>query len=389
MTADRIILIIMDSVGIGELPDANKYGDTGSNTLVNIAQAVGGLKLPNLASLGLGNIAEIKGVPSTDNPLGAFGKMAEKSAGKDTNTGHWEIAGLKIDKPFPTYPDGFPKEVIEEFEKVTGRKAIGNKAASGTEIIKELGEEHMKTGNPIVYTSADSVFQIACHEEVIPVEELYDICKKSRAILKGDHAVCRVIARPFIGEPGSFQRTPRRHDYSIKPFGETILNFIEKKGLKVYGVGKIWDIFSGQGVSETVSTKSNEDGVNKTIDFMKSVSKGLIFTNLVDFDMLYGHRNNPEGYADCLEEFDRRLPEIIELMGEKDIMIITADHGCDPTFPTTDHTREYIPLLVYGKMVKPIDLKIRESFSDIGATIGELLDTAPPSNGKSFKDIII
>jgi len=391
MLADRVILIVMDSVGIGALPDAHKYGDVGSNTLVNIAKAVGGLKVPNLASLGLGNIEKIEGVKPPEKPLGAYGKMAEQSAGKDTNTGHWEIAGLKIDTPFPTYPDGFPESLLKEFERVTGRKAIGNKAASGTEIIKELGVEHMKTGNPIVYTSADSVFQIACHEDIIPVEELYEICKKSRAILTGEHAICRVIARPFTGEPGNFQRTPRRHDYSVKPFGKTVLDFIEEKGLKVYGVGKIWDIFSGQGVSETVSTKSNQDGVDKTIDFMKSVSEGLIFTNLVDFDMLYGHRNNARGYADCLEEFDKRLPEIMNLLGPKDILILTADHGCDPTFPTTDHTREYIPLLVYGKSVKPgVNLKTRNSFSDIGATIGKLFDTRPPAKGTDFiAEIII
>lgn len=390
MKINRVILIVMDSVGIGDMPDADKYGDKGSNTLVNTAKAVGGLNIPNLASLGLGNITAIEGVKPQENPAGIYGKMKEASAGKDTTTGHWEIAGLKIEKPFPTYPDGFPEELLEKFEKATGRKAIGNKAASGTEIIKELGEIHMETGSPIVYTSADSVFQIACHEDIIPIEELYEICRKSRAFLTGEHAICRVIARPFIGKAGAFERTPRRHDYSIKPFADTVLDLIEKRGEKVYGVGKIWDIFSGQGVSETVSTISNQDGVNKTLEFMKKVKKGLIFTNLVDFDMLYGHRNNPRGYADCLQEFDGRLPEILKSLGEEDLLLITADHGCDPTYHHTDHTREYIPLLVYGKKIKGgLNLGIRNSFADIGATIGEIFETEPVANGESFKKEIL
>ncbi|HPZ09128.1 MAG TPA: phosphopentomutase [Candidatus Eremiobacteraeota bacterium] len=390
MKVDKIVLIVMDSVGIGELPDAHKYGDIGSNTLANIGKSVGGLKLPNLGKLGLGNIAEIMGVPPSDNPVGSYGKMAERSPGKDTTTGHWEIAGIVLDTPFPTYPYGFPEEVISAFEKAVGKKAIGNKAASGTEIIKELGEEHMKTGNLIVYTSADSVFQIAAHEEIVPVEELYNICKKARSLLTGKHCLSRVIARPFIGKPGSFQRTPRRHDYSVKPFGDTILDLLIKKGLKVYGVGKIWDIFSGQGVSETISTVSNQDGVNKTLNFMKTVSEGLIFTNLVDFDMLYGHRNNFEGYASSLQEFDGRIPDIMDALGERDIIMITADHGCDPTTPGTDHTREYIPLLVYGKMVKSgVNLGVRTSFADIAATVGDLFETEPSPNGISFKKEII
>jgi phosphopentomutase len=390
MQIDRIILIVLDSAGIGELPDAAKYGDVGSNTIVNIAKAVGGLKTPNLGKLGLGNIAEIEGVPASASPEGCYGKMDELSAGKDTTTGHWEIAGLKLEVPFPTYPKGFPQEVISSFEEAAGRKAIGNKAASGTEIIKELGEEHVKTGNLIVYTSADSVFQIAAHEDIVPIEELYSICKKTRELLMGKHSVCRVIARPFIGKIGEFKRTPRRHDYALKPSGETVLDLINKKGLKVYGVGKIYDIFTGQGVSETVSTVSNHDGINKTLDFMKSVNEGLIFTNLVDFDMLYGHRNDIEGYANALKEFDERLPEITGAMRENDLLIITADHGCDPTFPGTDHTREYIPLLVYGKNIKKgVNLGVRESFADIAATAGDFLGTEAVPNGRSFRKEIV
>ena len=390
MEINRAILIVMDSAGIGEMPDADKYGDVGSNTLVNIARTVGGLNVPNLEKLGLGHIEKIKGISSSCEAMGIYGKMQEKSAGKDTTTGHWEITGLILKTPFPTYPNGFPEEVISAFEKITGKKAIGNKPASGTEIIKELGEEHVKTGNPIVYTSADSVFQIACHEEIIPIKELYDMCKKARSVLTGNHCVGRVIARPFTGQVGSFQRTPRRHDYAVKPFEPTVLDFIEEKGLKVYGVGKIYDIFAGQGVSETISTKNNQDGINRTIEFMKSVEKGFIFTNLVDFDMLYGHRNDPKGYANCIEEFDRRLPEIIDLLRDDDILMITADHGCDPTVPGTDHTREHIPILVYGKKLKRgLNLGLRESFADIGATIGEIFKTEPVKNGKSFLSEII
>jgi phosphopentomutase len=316
--------------------------------------------------------------------------MDEKSQGKDTTTGHWEIGGLVLETPFPTYPDGFPDEVITAFEKATGRKAIGNKAASGTEIIKELGEEHVKTGNPIVYTSADSVFQIACHEGIIPIEDLYEMCKKSRALLTGKHHVGRVIARPFTGEAGSFQRTPRRHDYSAEPFGKTILDILKEKGYGVYGVGKIWDIFAGHGITESVTSKSNQEGIDKTIELIKTASKGLIFTNLVEFDMLYGHRNDPRGYGRCLEEFDRRLPEIISNMKDNDILIITADHGCDPTTPSTDHSREYIPLLVYGNKIKNgVNLDIRSSFADIAATIADLFNTEKPLNGKSFKEEIL
>lgn len=390
MNAERVILIVLDSVGIGELPDADKYGDRGSNTLVNTAKAIGGLKVPNLQSLGLGNIADIQGVPPAENPKGAYGKMAEKSQGKDTTTGHWEIGGLVLDTPFPTYPDGFPEEVITAFEKAVGRKTIGNKAASGTEIIKELGEEHVKTGNPIVYTSADSVFQIACHEEIVPIEGLYDMCKKARALLTGKHHVGRVIARPFIGEPGSFQRTPRRHDYSAEPFGKTILDILKEEGYGVYGVGKIWDIFAGHGITESVTSKSNQEGIDKTIEFIKTADMGLIFTNLVEFDMLYGHRNDPKGYGKCLEEFDERLPEIISNMKDNDILIITADHGCDPTTPSTDHSREYIPLLVYGdKIKKGVNLGTKSSFADIAATIADIFNTKKTLKGESFKEEII
>lgn len=369
----RVILIILDSVGIGALPDAGEYGDGGSNTLVNTAKAVGGLKLPNLGRLGLGNIENIAGVEPVNNPAGAFGKMAERSAGKDTTTGHWEIAGIILEKPFPVYPGGFPPEIIGPFEEKTGRKTLGNKVASGTAIIEELGEEHMKTGFPIVYTSADSVFQIAAHEEVIPVEELYHMCRIARELLTGKHAVGRVIARPFTGQPGSFKRTANRHDFSLKPSGETILTAMQKAGYSTRAVGKIEDIFAGEGVTEAVHTTGNRDGIEKTLAMIKKPGSGLIFTNLVDFDMVYGHRNNPRGYADALEDFDRRLPEIMAAMGEEDLLIITADHGCDPTTVSTDHSREYVPLLVYGKGVRAgVNLGIRESFSDVAATLADI-----------------
>lgn len=380
----------MDSVGIGELPDADKYGDTGSNTLVNCARAVGGLKLPNLARLGLGRIVEIMGVPAVEQPLAAFGKMAEQSAGKDTTTGHWEISGLILSSPFPVYPDGFPPEIINTFESKIGRKILGNKMASGTRIIEELGAEHMKTGSPIVYTSADSVFQIAAHEEVIPVEELYSMCETAREILTGEHAVGRVIARPFVGRPGSFQRTANRHDFSLKPPAPTVLNLLQENGLEVMAVGKIKDIFAGEGISRSVHTKGNMDGVDQTLNFMREkTNKGLIFTNLVDFDSLYGHRNDPEGYAEALQAFDNRIPEILGAVRNNEILILTADHGCDPTTESTDHSREYVPLLVYGKSVAGgTNLGIRNSFADVAATIADIFCLSFP-NGESFaRDIL-
>lgn len=391
MEINRITLIIMDSVGIGELPDAAKYGDQGSNTLVNCARAVGGLKLPNLARLGLGNIAEIEGVPAVEKPLAAYGKMAEQSAGKDTTTGHWEICGIILSSPFPVYPEGFPPEVIEPFENKIGRKVLGNKAASGTQIIEELGAEHMKTGRPIVYTSADSVFQIAAHEEIIPVEELYSMCRIAREILTGKHAVGRVIARPFLGQPGSFWRTANRQDFSLKPPAPTVLNLLKDHGLEVMAVGKIEDIFAGEGISRSVHTEGNMDGVDKTLKFMREPNnRGLIFTNLVDFDSLYGHRNNPQGYAGALQDFDERIPEILEAVRDDEILIITADHGCDPTTESTDHSREYVPLLVYGKQVKAgTNLGIRNSFTDVATTIADLFGLSFPVGESFAKDILV
>lgn len=388
---NRVVLIVMDSVGAGELPDAKLYNDEGSNTLGNISKKVGGLKLPNLQKLGLGNIDGIKGFEGEKKPVGSYGRSLEKSPGKDTTTGHWEIAGLILDQAFPTYPDGFPQDVISEFEKRIGTKSIGNYPASGTVIIQDLGDEHVKTGYPIVYTSADSVFQIAAHEDVIPLERLYEICQIARDMLVGEHAVGRIIARPFIGSNGDYKRTTNRRDFSLKPIRKTILNNIVEKGLDVCAVGKIEDIYGGYGITKAIHTKSNMDGVDKTIEYMKEPTKGLIFTNLVDFDMLYGHRNDVEGYANALKEFDARIPEIIDALRDDDVLIITADHGCDPTTSSTDHSREYIPMLVYGKSIKSgINLGTRESFSDIGKTIGEMLSVPNEISGESFaKDILL
>ena len=389
---NRVILIILDSVGIGELPDAEIYNDKGSNTLVNIARAIGGLKLPNLEKLGLGNIDNIQGVKKYKDCLASYGKMAEKSPGKDTTIGHWEIAGIVSDKLFPTYPQGFPDEVIIPFEKAIGKKILGNKPASGTEIIKELGKKHMETEFPIVYTSADSVFQIAAHEKITPLENLYQMCKKAREILQGEHRVARVIARPFLGQPGAFKRTSNRKDYSVPPTQKTILDFAVQSGYEVIGIGKINDIFAGQGISKKIPTKNNEETVNQVIVSIKNntFKRSIIFSNLVDFDMLYGHRNNIKGYAKALEDFDSRLPEIIKNLNNTDILIITADHGCDPTTSSTDHSREYVPLLIYGDSIKPgIDLGILSSFADLGATISDILNIEHTSWGKSFKTQIL
>ncbi|HID62512.1 MAG TPA: phosphopentomutase [Anaerolineae bacterium] len=386
----RVILIVLDSMGVGELPDAAEYGDEGSNTLANTAKAVGGLSLPHMQQLGLGNITAVVGVPPCDEPLGAYGRMAEASAGKDTTTGHWEIVGIYSPRPLPTYPHGFPKELIEEYERRIGRKTLGNYPRSGTVIIQELGEEHIRTGYPIVYTSADSVFQVAAHEEVIPVEELYRICQIAREMLVGEHAVGRVIARPFIGEPGNFVRTERRKDFSIPPPEPTLLDRLVAAGQPVMGVGKIEDIFAHRGLSQSVHSPSNMACVDQTLVFMRESQRGLIFTNLVDFDMLWGHRNNPQGYAGGLEDFDRRLPEITEAMTGQDVLFLTADHGNDPTTPSTDHSREYVPLLVYGSMVKPgVDLGTRETFADLGATVAELLGIEPLPFGTSFAGEIL
>ena len=389
MAFSRVVFLVLDSVGIGAMYDAAEYGDVGSNTIGNIAKAVGGLNVPNLERLGLGKIAPLEGVNADVAALGNYGKMAELSAGKDTTNGHWEMMGIKLDKPLPTYPDGFPPEIMDEFERRVGRKTLGNKPASGTEIIKELGDEHVRTGYPIIYTSADSVFQIAAHEEVIPLEELYNMCKIARELLVGDHAVGRVIARPFVGSNGEYKRTANRHDYS-RDFGRTVLNEMDEKGLTVMGVGKIYDIYGGSGVNDKVGTQNNMDGVDKTLDAMKKVEKGLIFTNLVDFDALYGHRNDPQGFAQAIVDFDKRLPEVLEALREDDLLVLTADHGCDPTHPGTDHTREYVPLLVYGKNAQQgVDLGTRSTFADLGATLAENFGVKSTGLGESFLSSIV
>jgi len=383
---ERVILIVMDSVGIGELPDAYLYGDSGSNTLGNIARNIKDFKLENLEMLGLGNIDSNIGLESVVKPKGSYGRAKEISSGKDTTTGHWEIAGITLEQPFPTFPDGFPKELVEAFEKVINVKTIGNEVASGTEIIARLGDKHVETGYPIIYTSADSVFQIAAHEEVIPLSKLYEICEKARALLTGKYAVGRVIARPFLGSNGSYKRTANRRDFSLKPIKKTMLDIISENGMNVMAVGKIEDIFAGTGITEAIHTKNNMEGIDKTLLFMESHKKGLIFTNLVDFDMLYGHRNDVNGYAQALKEFDGRLCKIISAMKDTDVLIITADHGCDPTTESTDHSREYIPLLVYGKHVNQgVDIGTRAGFSDIGATVLDLLKLPIEIEGTSFK----
>ncbi|MCC5909917.1 MAG: phosphopentomutase [Clostridiaceae bacterium] len=386
----RVLLFVIDSVGIGELPDAVKFGDVGANTLGNIAMKEGGIHLPNLQKLGLGNIDGIKGVQPIDQPLGCYGKSDEVSLGKDTTTGHWEMVGIHLKEPFRTYENGFPKEIIDEFEKRIGKKVLGNKPASGTAIIEELGEEHIKTGYPIVYTSADSVFQIAAHEEIIPLEQQYEMCKVAREIMMGEHAVARIIARPFIGNAGSFTRTSNRRDFSLSPSEETVLDIAKKQGLDVIAVGKIEDIFNGQGITEAVHTKDNMDGIDQTIKYLQKTNKGIIFTNLVDFDSKYGHRRDVKGYKQALEEMDARVPEILDNLRADDMVIFTADHGNDPTFRGSDHTREYIPIVIYGKQLKNnVNIGIRSSFADIAATIAEALNIPDTNKGKSFKNLII
>ncbi len=391
MSINRFIVIVLDSVGIGEAPDAAAFGDVGCHTLGNIAHAVGGLAVPNMEALGLANIAILQGVRPQRQPRAAYGKMAEVSAGKDTSTGHWELMGIHLHQPFPVYPDGFPPDVMARYEAESRRGWLGNYPASGTEIIDELGEEHMRSGKTIVYTSADSVFQIAAHEEVIPVEELYRICRATREILRGEHEVSRVIARPFVGQPGSFERTANRHDFSVLPPEPTVLDNLKEAGLMVYAVGKIEDIFDGQGITAAVHTQSNMDGVDKTIAAMQEQrERGIIFTNLVDFDAKFGHRNNPQGYANALVEFDQRLPEIMAALRGDDVLVITADHGNDPTTPGTDHSREYVPLLITGAAVKPgVNIGVRATFADLAATIADTLGVKPPPQGSSFKDMIL
>jgi phosphopentomutase len=376
---------VLDSVGIGEMPDADKYGDRGSDTLGNIARQRT-LHLPNLCRLGLANIKPLAGLIPDPSPLGAYGKCALASPGKDTTTGHWEMAGIHLEKPFPLFPHGFPPGIMHEFETRIGRSTLGNKAASGTEIIKELGEEHMRTGSPIVYTSADSVFQVAAHEEVIPLFELYKICETARDILRGPYEVGRVIARPFTGSPAHFTRTANRHDYAVPPPRGMLLDQLAGRGVEVFSIGKIFDVFLGRGIREQEKTKSNADGMAKTLDAMEAVDRGLIFVNLVDFDQLYGHRNDVEGYARALEEVDGWLPEFESKLKDDDLAILTADHGCDPTTPSTDHSREYVPLLVYGKNARHnVNLGVRASLSDIGQTVAENFGTKILA-GESFLD---
>mgnify|MGYP001174092873 CR=1 FL=1 len=382
---NRVFLVVLDSVGIGEAPDAAKFGDVGADTLGHIAEHRNGLHMPNMGELGLSNIREIKGITKAENPLAHYTKMEEKSNGKDTMTGHWELMGLYIESPFQTF-EKFPDELIQAIEDKTGRKIIGNKPASGTEIIKELGAEHINTGNFIVYTLADSVLQIAAHEEVIPIEELYQICEIARALTRDEkYLIGRVIARPFIGKPGAFERTANRHDYALKPFGYTVMNALKDGGLDSIAIGKISDIYDGEGVTESIRTKDNDDGMEKFIQSMQKDFKGLNFLNLVDFDAKYGHRRDPDGYAMALEKFDQRLPEVLQSMRDDDLLMITADHGNDPTFPGTDHTREYVPLIVYHKGIKQgKELPIRKTFADIGATIADNFEVALPEYGESF-----
>lgn len=367
----KAVLIVVDSCGVGALPDAKDFGDEGVNTISHLAKATGGVNLPNMEKMGLGNITDIEGVAKNDNAIGYYGKSMEKSKAKDTTSGHWEIAGLISKKPFNTYPDGFPQKTIKAIEEMSGRKVVCNKPYSGTEVIDDYADEQFKNGSLIVYTSADSVLQIAAHEELIPIEELYKICEKSLEICNELSPVARVIARPYLGEKGNYKRTERRHDYSVPPSGETMLDRISKNNLPVIGIGKTSDIFAGVGITENRKTnKNNLDGIEKTIKAIKETNKGLIFTNLVDFDMLYGHRRDAKGYKNALEEFDRYIPEMIENLNEDDLFIITADHGCDPTYKGSDHTREYIPILAFGKNLKKnVNIGVRDSFVSIAASI--------------------
>jgi phosphopentomutase len=377
----RVFIIVMDGVGAGEMPDSGDYGDEGSNTLSNTARSVGGLDLPTMQAMGLGSIVDIEGVPATQSPLASYGRMSELSKGKDTITGHWEMMGIINKEPFPTYPEGFPKEIIGEFERSINRKTLCNRPASGTEIIKELGEEHMRTGYPIVYTSADSVFQIAAHEDVISVEELYDMCRTAREMLVPPHNVCRVIARPFVGPP--FKRTYRRKDFPLPPPEDTLLDLLKRAGHNVVSVGKVVDMFGGKGFTDSLKTEGNADSYMKLGGLLLSLDSGLAFCNLTDFDTLYGHRNNPRGFADALSEFDRWLSTALPRLKVDDYLFVTADHGCDPTTPSTDHSREYVPVLFYNQFAPPVDMGLRQGFWDIGATVAGVLGVSF-GKGKSF-----
>lgn len=387
---ERVTLIVLDSVGCGDAPDAAAYGDEACNTLAHVAQAVGGLNLPNLGKMGLGHSTSIEGVQAPETAICAYGRLTESSAGKDTTIGHWELSGVIVDKPFPVYPCGFPADLIAEYEARIGRGTLGNYAASGTDIIKELGAEHMRTGKPIVYTSADSVFQVAAHEQVILIEDLYYFCQIARSMLTGKHAVARVIARPFVGQPGNFSRTERRKDFSLEPPSRTILDAVKSSGLDVMGVGKIEDIFARRGLTLSNHVGNNMDAVDAILKFLDLDRAGLIFANLVDFDALYGHRNNARGYADALEAFDRRLPEIFSKSKKDDVLIITADHGNDPTTKGTDHSRERVPILVSGELIRPnINIGTRPTYADVASTVADLLDVRWEGPGNSFgRDIL-
>ena len=385
----KVILIVLDGVGIGELPDADTYGDRGTNTILNIAREIGGLRLPNLSALGLGNIIEIDGVPKVENAIGCFGKMIEASKGKDSTIGHWEIAGLITLQSFPVYPSGFPKDLLKKFLRVTGCKGyLGNKPASGTEIIKELGDEHVRTGFPIIYTSGDSVFQIAAHQDIIPLEQLYDICRKTREqVVTDEHCVGRVIARPFTGISGNYARTPYRRDYGIEPPAKTMLDLLFENGIQTVGIGKIDDLFCGRGLKEKIHIKSNKEGLNETINVGRSIQSGFIMTNLIDFDMLYGHRQDVRGFARALEEFDIALPAIEQCINDDSLLVLTADHGNDPTDYSTDHTREYVPVLCYSSSGKSnVNIGVRNSFADAGKTVVNFFSVTDAQSlaGKGF-----
>ena len=387
----RVFLIVLDSFGIGAMADSESFGDVGVNTLASCATS-DKLHIPNMIAAGLGNMEGVSCLPKVENPTGAFCRLAEKSMGKDTTIGHWEIAGLVSENPLPTYPDGFPEEVLEPFRAATGRGVLANAPWSGTAVLDEFGEEHMRTGDLIVYTSADSVFQIAAHEAIVPPEQLYEYCRIARKILTGEHGVGRVIARPFVGEKaGAFKRTANRHDFSLEPPKATLLDAVKAAGLDSIGVGKIYDIFAGIGTTEHVYNESNANGMEHTTHFAAKDFQGLCFVNLVDFDMVYGHRRNIDGYAQALSEFDAWLGQFLPTLGEDDVVMITADHGCDPGYTaTTDHTREHVPLLILGKQVKPVDLGTRHGFCDIAATVAELLDVDLETPGQSFaKEILV
>ncbi|HUS80287.1 MAG TPA: phosphopentomutase [Armatimonadota bacterium] len=385
----RVTVVVLDSAGIGSAPDAADFGDAGSDTLGNLSRAVGGLRLPNLGALGLGNVAGIEGVPPAGDPRGAHGRMIEQSAGKDTVNGHWEMMGVVSRRPFPVYPDGFPADLIAELGRRCGRPVIGNRPASGTLIIEELIAEHLRTGALIVYTSGDSVMQIAAHESVLPMPELYRCCQIARELAVGEHVVERIIARPFIGEPGHLVRTDRRRDWALPPPGRTVLDELTDAGMTVCGIGKIGDIFAHRGVSEEVHTRDNADGCRRIIERLDEQREGMIFANLNDFDSKYGHRNDAPGYAAALEEVDGYLPAMFERLSGRDLLFITADHGCDPTTASTNHSREQVPLLVAGPALRPVDLGVRDSFADLGATVAEAFGLQPPEAGRSFLREII